>query len=585
MAIKRLLGTSVVGAVLAVAVPAFAQAPQAPSASSPAQSGSMPAAQATRPATTSVNGDTGLFFVPTGETLPNKKWSVSFYRLNWDDGQGFTDVSNFPATFAVGVSDHVEIFGNWSVITRVDRDTRPVFFTSTSQEASTGTGGGIVVTNPGANSHFTGNKLGDLWLGAKFNLASEADQRPLAFALRPMVKLPTGDSASGASSGKADFAIDAIVSKRTSGVEVSAYGGVIARGNPTGYKLTNGFRWGVGAGFPQTHNMGLVITTELFGESYFNKTLTAPATLVGTDGSVAPTLTTAKSPIYAALGLTWQAPGGFFIGASTTKNLTMHGRADATPDLVGLILHNTPKDTQGFEIRIGFHPGVRQYVPPPPPPPPAPPAPPAVNRPPTVHASCDPCTVELGKTSTVSADAQDPDGDALTYQWETAAGSLTSPTSRQSPWTAPMQEGPVRVTVTVNDGKGGTASDAVTIQVIKPPVKEYTFEDVHFGFDQYDLKPDALRILDEAVSAMQADSTLRMEIEGHTDSIGTNEYNMALGERRATSVRDYIVSRGISADRLSTISYGEERPKYDNAREETRRLNRRAALVVRLVAQ
>ena len=76
--------------------------------------------------------------------------------------------------------------------------------------------------------------------------------------------------------------------------------------------------------------------------------------------------------------------------------------------------------------------------------------------------------------------------------------------------------------------------------------------------------------------------TLRVEIEGHTCNIGTAEYNLALGDRRANAVKDYLVSRGVSADRLRTVSYGEERPKYDNAREETRRLNRRAALVVNL---
>ena len=76
--------------------------------------------------------------------------------------------------------------------------------------------------------------------------------------------------------------------------------------------------------------------------------------------------------------------------------------------------------------------------------------------------------------------------------------------------------------------------------------------------------------------------TLRLEIEGHTCSIGTAEYNLALGDRRANAVKDYLVSRGISAERMRTISYGEERPKYDNSREETRRLNRRAALVVNL---
>ena len=81
---------------------------------------------------------------------------------------------------------------------------------------------------------------------------------------------------------------------------------------------------------------------------------------------------------------------------------------------------------------------------------------------------------------------------------------------------------------------------------------------------------------------MREDATLRIEIEGHTCNIGTAEYNLALGDRRANAVQDYLVSRGVTADRLRTVSYGEERPKYDNAREETRRLNRRAALVVNL---
>jgi peptidoglycan-associated lipoprotein len=118
--------------------------------------------------------------------------------------------------------------------------------------------------------------------------------------------------------------------------------------------------------------------------------------------------------------------------------------------------------------------------------------------------------------------------------------------------------------------------------VTRPPVRTYTFEDVHFDFDRYSLRPEATRILDEAVNAMRQDPNLRITVEGHTCNIGTAEYNLALGNRRATAVRDYLVSRGVSADRLNTVSYGEERPKYDNSREETRRLNRRAALTVRL---
>ncbi len=105
---------------------------------------------------------------------------------------------------------------------------------------------------------------------------------------------------------------------------------------------------------------------------------------------------------------------------------------------------------------------------------------------------------------------------------------------------------------------------------------------MHFDFDRFTLRQGVTRILDEVVAAMNDDADLNLEIEGHTCNIGTSEYNQALGERRATAVHDYLTGRGIPAGRLRTVTFGEERPMHDNAREETRRLNRRAALVVRL---
>jgi outer membrane protein OmpA-like peptidoglycan-associated protein len=277
------------------------------------------------------------------------------------------------------------------------------------------------------------------------------------------------------------------------------------------------------------------------------------------------------------LGLTWQHRKGFFAGAGWTWRPTVDKRSDFLGQYT-----NGAGDRMDVVGRIGYHPGVRVFVPPPPPQPPPPPPAAAQNRPPTVRARCEPCTVYIGKSSTVSADAQDPDGDTLTYTWSAPAGTLTAASARQTPWTAPMVEGPVPVSVRVDDGKGGSASDVVTIQVIKEAVKEVVFEDVHFDFDRYSLRPEATRALDEAIRALQENSGLRIAIEGHTCNIGTAEYNLALGERRASAVREYLSSRGVGADRLQTISYGEERPKFDNTREETRRLNRRAALVVRV---
>jgi peptidoglycan-associated lipoprotein len=103
---------------------------------------------------------------------------------------------------------------------------------------------------------------------------------------------------------------------------------------------------------------------------------------------------------------------------------------------------------------------------------------------------------------------------------------------------------------------------------------------VLFEFDSYLLRPEMLSRLDPLLSSLKAQPTMALQIEGHTCNIGTTEYNLGLGERRAHAVRDYLVQRGIAADRLSTVSYGEERPAHDNSQEPTRRLNRRAVLVV-----
>ena len=200
--------------------------------------------------------------------------------------------------------------------------------------------------------------------------------------------------------------------------------------------------------------------------------------------------------------------------------------------------------------------------------------------------SCEPCEVEIGEEVRLRADATDPDGDALTYRWNAPTGSFQDSADRATTrWSAPDQAGSVPVSVTVTDGLGGSASDTANIQVSAPPpapAREYVFEDVHFDFDRYNLRPAAARVLDEVVAALEEDPNLRIEIEGHTCNIGTNEYNLALGDRRANSVQDYLTDLGVGGNRLQTISYGEERPKHDNSREETRRLNRRAALVVRV---
>ena len=522
----------------------------------------------TRPATTTPFGDTGLWFVPTGEILPHGGWSVSGYRVNLDREQGFTDISHFSATFAVGLRDRVELFGSFRADTRIRRSVRPLF------DPSLPAAGGLVNSYPLSRDGWSGDSVGDLLLGAKLNLSSEHRLQAAAFAVRGTVKLPTGDDDAGVSTGKADVYVDAILSKALNErVELSGFGGVVVRADPSGIKLSDGFRWGFGAAFP-THR-AVRIFAEVNGEMTFDDTVTTAVPLTAGDRSSSPLVSPLRSPVDTTIGVVWQGAGGVFAGAGLSW-AARHRERSAFGSAVG----TQTGDTLGLQVRIGYHPGTRVYVPPPPPPPPPP-----ANRPPTVTARCNPTTVQVGSPITCIADAQDPDGDSLTYRWSAPTGTFGLPVAQQASWTAPGQPGPVPISVTVTDGRGGSASDTVTVQVTSPPpppTREFVFEDVHFDFDRYTLRPSAVQVLDEAVQALEENSSLQIEIEGHTCNIGTAEYNLALGERRANAVLEYLTSLGIGTDRLQTVSYGEERPLHDNAREETRRLNRRAALVVRV---
>ena len=89
------------------------------------------------------------------------------------------------------------------------------------------------------------------------------------------------------------------------------------------------------------------------------------------------------------------------------------------------------------------------------------------NHAPQVKARCAPCAVAPGGAVTVSADIVDADGDAVSYQWAASAGTLATPTAAESGFTAPSQPGPVPIAITVRDGRGGMASDTITITVTR----------------------------------------------------------------------------------------------------------------------
>lgn len=136
----------------------------------------------------------------------------------------------------------------------------------------------------------------------------------------------------------------------------------------------------------------------------------------------------------------------------------------------------------------------------------------------------------------------------------------------------------------------GTAYKTSTVMAPKPVDKkpeavkqlsaERRFTDVLFDFDRSDIRPTFAATLDDASKTInqlgEQNAKVRVKVDGHTDWVGTDGYNMALGERRANAVKQYLIRKGVAADRIDTTSYGESKPVATNETAEGRQLNRRA---------
>jgi peptidoglycan-associated lipoprotein len=116
------------------------------------------------------------------------------------------------------------------------------------------------------------------------------------------------------------------------------------------------------------------------------------------------------------------------------------------------------------------------------------------------------------------------------------------------------------------------------IAAVTPPGA--ALKDVYYEFDSTSLAAEAEEILKQNAEWMKAHPNSRVEVEGHCDDLGTAEYNLALGAKRAQAAKDFLVSQGIDADRLVTVSYGKEAPACFEQTEECRVKNRRARFVI-----
>jgi peptidoglycan-associated lipoprotein len=133
-----------------------------------------------------------------------------------------------------------------------------------------------------------------------------------------------------------------------------------------------------------------------------------------------------------------------------------------------------------------------------------------------------------------------------------------------------------------NSSGGNSSSSEAGIQESRVRSFEVStgLKDIHFKFDKYDLDSDSKRILQENAEFLKSNQDLHVEIQGHSDERGTNNYNIALGERRAQSTKKYLVSQGVDSSNVSVISYGEEKPFCFNSVETCWFQNRRAHFMV-----
>jgi len=226
-------------------------------------------------------------------------------------------------------------------------------------------------------------------------------------------------------------------------------------------------------------------------------------------------------------------------------------------------------------LSLAFVAGCKKKVPPPTPTPP-PPAP-APARP-TVSLQANPTSINVGDSTTLSWTSTDatqltisPGVGAVTAQGSTKVNPSDSTT----------------YTITAS-GPGGSADSSVRVTVAQPPppppppppgptIDELFLRDVkdaYFDFNKADIRADAREALAKTAEFLRNHPEVKATIEGHCDERGSTEYNLVLGDRRAAAVKAYLVSLGISADRLNTTSLGKEKPFCTESNEECWQRNR-----------
>jgi peptidoglycan-associated lipoprotein len=196
-----------------------------------------------------------------------------------------------------------------------------------------------------------------------------------------------------------------------------------------------------------------------------------------------------------------------------------------------------------------------------------------------VTLQANPTSINKGESSTLSWNSTD----ATQLSIDPGVGAVTAQGSTK---VTPSDSTTYTITAT-GPGGSATATAAVSVSVPAPPPapapapRDFNQEvrDAYFDTDKADLRPDAREALSKTADFLKSEPSIKVTIEGHCDERGSTEYNLGLGDRRAASVKQYLVSLGISADRMTTVSFGKEKPVCMEHNETCWQQNRRGHFI------
>ena len=535
----------------------------------------------TRPATTTFFGDTGIWFVPTAEVLPDGKWSASVYRRGTNWIQGYTNVADFAGTFAYGMKDRAEIFGSFLVDTRIDRDLRPIFVNDP-------TFGGIIDRYPQVNRTGPATTSATSIVGAKFNFWSESRQNPAAIARarhRQAADRQDGRRRQHRQGRTSRF--DLIVSKEAAKlVEVSGFGGYEFRGSPDGFDTPTGaFRWGTGVAFP-SRNLAAHRRRAERRSCRRRTPRRSPArrSSASTADACAADLEHREPHARHARP---DAPGEEGLLRRRRRQLEradrgalglVHRRARRHRRLLRhAVPHRLSPGRAGLRAAAAAAAAARAA------------GAGAGSTAPTVKArAAIRARSKSARRRRSPPTVQDSIGCAVTYRWTAptgtlrAAGRAADALDRADAGRAGAGHRHRDLPERQQDGVGhGQRSRSIRAAAGRRAARSKTSTSTSTALAA--ARSDApARRSDRAM--LQANPTLKhRDRRAHLQHRHGRVQPGARRPAREQRCKDYLTSaRRRRPTACERVSYGEERPKYDNAREETRRLNRRAALVVNL---